>query len=87
MGLGAMELERGDSDTATLALREAWLIFNKMGFPYDAARARTLMAEAYLKAGNKEDATLQLDAACKTFRKLGAKPDLDAASKLIKESK
>jgi serine/threonine protein kinase len=85
MGRGAMEFERGNNKTATPALREAWSIFNEMGFPYDAARARTLMARAYMTTGNKEDARLQLEAACKTFRELGAKPDLEAASKLINE--
>jgi hypothetical protein len=43
------------------------------------------MAEAYLRAGNKEDAKLQLEAACKTFGELGAKPDLEAASELIRK--
>ena len=85
MGRGALELERGNINTAAPVLREAWSIFNDMGFPYDAARARTLMAQAYLRAGNKEDAKLQLEAACKTFRELGAKPDLEAASKLTNE--
>jgi serine/threonine protein kinase len=86
MGQGAIELERGDGNTGTQALREAWTIFNEMNFPYDAARARTLMAEAYLQAGNKEDATLQLNAAYKTFGELGAKPDLETVSRLIEKS-
>ncbi len=86
MGRGAIELERGSADQASPSLRKAWSIFNKAGFPYDAARARTLMAEAYLKTGNKEDAKLQLEAACKTFRDLGAIPDLQAASELIKNT-
>ena len=85
MGRGALDLKRGNINTSAPALREAWSIFNDMGFPYDAARARTLMAQAYLRAGNKEDAKLQLEAACKTFRELGAKPDLEAASKLTNE--
>jgi tetratricopeptide (TPR) repeat protein len=86
MGRGALELKRGNYDVATPVLREAWSIFNEMSFPYDAARARTIMAEAYLKAGNKEDAMMQLEAACKTFQELGAIPDLEAASQSIKKS-
>jgi tetratricopeptide (TPR) repeat protein len=85
MGQGAIELERGNADKASPSLRKAWSIFKEAGFPYDAARARTLMAEAYLRAGNKEDAKLQLEAACKTFGELGAKPDLEAASELIRK--
>lgn len=86
MARGAMELECGNSNTATPALREAWSIFNELGFPYDAARARTLMAEAYLRAGDKEDAKLQLEAACKIFGELGAKPDLQSASELLRKA-
>jgi len=86
MGRGALELERGNNNIATPALREAWSMFNEMGFPYDAARARTLMAETYLKTGNKEDARLQLEAACKTFGRLGAKRNLEAAAEMIKKS-
>jgi serine/threonine protein kinase len=86
MGRGALELQRGNNNVATPVLREAWSMFNEMGFPYDAARARTLMAEAYLKTGNKEDARLQLEAACKTFGELGAKPDLEVAAGMIKKS-
>lgn len=86
MARGAMDLERGNNNTATPALREAWSIFNELGFPYDAARARTLMAEAYLRAGDKEDAKLQLEAACKIFGELGAKPDLQSASELLRKA-
>jgi tetratricopeptide (TPR) repeat protein len=87
MGQGAVELERGNHGAATPALREAWSIFNKTNFPYDAARSRTLMAQAYMSSGNKEDAKLHLEAASKTFRELGAKTDLKAASELIKKLK
>ena len=57
-----------------------------MNFPYEAARARTLLADAYLKAWDSEDARLQLEAACKTFEKLGAKPDLESASELMRRA-
>ncbi|MFC1573232.1 protein kinase [Candidatus Eisenbacteria bacterium] len=84
MGRGALELERGNETAATPTLRKAWSMFNEMGLPYDAARARFLMATAYLNTGNTEDARLQLDAACKTFTELGAKLDLETASELTK---
>ena len=87
MGQGAVELERGNYKTATPTLREAWSIFNGMGFSYNAACARILLATAYLRAGDYEDARLQLGAACKTFSELGAKPDLEAASELINNLK
>jgi len=86
MGHGAIELERGNTAKASPSLRKAWSIFKEAGFPYDAARARALMAEGYLKTGNKEDAKLQLEAARKTFAELGAQPDLQTASELIKKT-
>jgi hypothetical protein len=54
-----------------------------MILPYEAARARVLLGEAYMKAGSQEDATLQLQAACQTFEDLGAKPDLEGARQLL----
>ena len=86
MGRGVLELERGDGSAATRTLRKAWSIFKERAFPYDAARARTLMARAYIETGNKEDAKLELEAACKTFRELGAQPDLQRASEMIERS-
>lgn len=77
-GRGAVALARGDiSDAATL-LRESWSLFRESGFPYEAAQARMLLGEAYLKHGNNDDARMQFDAARKTFGELGAMPDLDA---------
>jgi len=87
LGQGAVKLEQGNNEGATPALREAWSIFNELGFSYDAARARTILATAYLGVGNDEDARLQLTAACKTFSELGADPDLMIASELIDKSK
>jgi serine/threonine protein kinase len=83
MGRGAIELQRGDHQAATRALREAWSIFQKLSFPYDAARVRTLLGQAYFASGNPEDARLQLEAAGKTFRELDAGPDLQLASDLL----
>jgi tetratricopeptide (TPR) repeat protein len=86
MGRGAVALGRDNLDTATPALREAWSIFKRVNFPYDAARAQTLMAQAYLKSGNNDDAKLHLEAARKTFWNLGAKPDLEAVTGFIENS-
>jgi len=83
MGRGFLELERGKYELAAPLLREAWSIFNEMGFTYDSARAGVLLATVYLRLGNQDDAELHLGAACKVFRELGAQPDLDSASALI----
>jgi tetratricopeptide (TPR) repeat protein len=84
LSLGLVELDHGDLQAATQAFRTAWSTFNELGFPYDAARARTLLGKAYLKADNHEDARLQLAAAGKTFQELGAKPDQELTSELMK---
>ncbi len=84
MGRGALDLERGDDKAATPELHKAWSLLNELGLPYDAARVRIFLAEAYTRAGNRADAKLQLEAACKTFRTLGAQPDLEATSGLLK---
>ena len=85
LGQGAWELARGDQKAAAKSLREAWTIFHEIRFPYDAARARTLLAQAYLAAGNTADARLQLDAAHRTFAELGAGPDLETVSALLEK--
>ena len=86
LGRGAIKLASGEAGDATLSLREGWSIFNKMGLPYDAARARVLLAKAYQQAGNHEDARLQLEAAFKTFEELDAKPDLEELSAMMAQS-
>jgi tetratricopeptide (TPR) repeat protein len=72
---GRVLLEKGDVEASTPVLREAWQAFHRAGFPYDAARARTQLARAYLQGGNVADARLQLEAASRTFAELGAEPD------------
>ncbi len=83
LGRGAVALEKGNYEVASTELREAWSSFNRIGFTYDASRARTLLARAYLGTGNHEDARLQLEAAQRTFADLGARPDLETASSLL----
>jgi serine/threonine protein kinase len=85
MGRGAIELARGRPQDATRWLKDSWTILNEQGLTYDAARARTWLARAYLANGDKEDALMQLKAAQKTFQDLGAKPDLAAALELKKQ--
>jgi len=87
LGHGTVELEKGDIDAATSDLHRAWSIFHEVGFTYEAARARILLATAYLQTENQEDARLQLEAAVRTFSELGAMPDLAAAERLLAETR
>ena len=83
LGRGAVFLDRGDLAAATPMLREAQQAFHQAGFIYDAARARTMLARAYLNTGNTADARIELEAASRTFTGLGARPDLEQVSSLI----
>ncbi len=83
MGRGALEIERDNYQAASPLLLEAWTMLNGLGLSYDAARARTFLAEAYSGTNSRDDAKLQLEAACKTFEELGARPDLVIATEQL----
>jgi DNA-binding CsgD family transcriptional regulator len=81
--MGSVMLARGDTATALSALRgslECWHDFN---MPYEAARARVLIAEARRQLGDDESAEVELAAARDTFARLGAVPDFERAQALI----
>lgn len=73
---GAVELAAGDARTALASLRRAGATWQQLDAPYDAARARVLVAEACRALGDDDTATLELDAARRVFADLGAAPDL-----------
>jgi DNA-binding CsgD family transcriptional regulator len=73
---GASELAAGDVASALVSLRQAVETWHGLDAPYDAARARVLVAEACRALGDNDAAALELDAARELFGKLGAAPDL-----------
>jgi DNA-binding NarL/FixJ family response regulator len=73
---GASELAAGDARSALVSLRQAGETWQELGAPYDAARARVLVAEACRALGDGDTAALELEAARKVFAELGAAPDL-----------
>jgi DNA-binding CsgD family transcriptional regulator len=73
---GASELAAGDVRAALVSLRQAAETWQELNAPYDAARARVLVAEACHALGDDDTATLELDAARDMFARLGAVPDL-----------
>ncbi len=85
MGQGALAIELGDCESAAASLRKALSSFMKLGFIYDAAQARILLAKAYRASGNEEDARMQLLAAHKTFSELNAGPDCERVTDMIAE--
>jgi ATP/maltotriose-dependent transcriptional regulator MalT len=73
---GAVALAEGDAGSALPLLRRAWQSWRELDAPYDAARARVLVAQACSALGDDDTAALELDAARDTFFRLGARPDL-----------
>jgi ATP/maltotriose-dependent transcriptional regulator MalT len=69
---GALALVEGDGPTAATALREAFLVWNRAGAPYVAARIRVLLSRALESLGDRDGADLELGAARKVFAELGA---------------
>jgi len=79
---GAALLAEQDADAALQALRKSWSIWCELDAPYEAARARVLIAQACRKLGDDDTANLELAAAAEVFRQLGAVTDLAAVDAL-----
>ncbi len=73
---GAVELAAGDAHAALLTLRQALQIWQELGAPYEAARARVLVATACRGLEDEDTARLELEAARAVFEELAARPDL-----------
>ena len=73
---GAVEFADGEPRAALVSLRRAGVTWQDLGAPYDAARARVLVAEACRALGDEDAAALELEAAREAFATLGAAPDL-----------
>ena len=73
---GAVALAESDARSALPALRRAWQAWHELDAPYDAARARVLIAQACEALGDEDTAALERDAARDILVRLGAAPDL-----------
>jgi DNA-binding CsgD family transcriptional regulator len=73
---GATQLAAGDARAALASLRAAVGTWQELGVPYDAARARVLLAEACRLLGDDDTAALELDVARDALTELGAAPDV-----------
>jgi class 3 adenylate cyclase len=72
---GRIQFEAGEPAAAVGTLRRAQRLWQDAGVPYEAARARHVLADAHLALGDAESAALELKAAHQTFERLGAVPD------------
>lgn len=74
--MGRVLLARGDARGALRTLREAWMHWQAIEAPCEAARVRVLLALTCRALGDDDAARLELDAAEHVFERLGAGPDL-----------
>ncbi len=72
---GAVLVAIGQYGEALRLLRSAYKLWQEFPAPYDAAKTRLLLAEAYAALGDNDAAALELDAAQRVFDQLGATLD------------
>ena len=79
---GAVAVAADDPRAALPALRRAFRVWDDIGAPYEAARARLLIGSACRALGDEDAACVEIDAARGTFASLGATTDLARAGAL-----
>jgi DNA-binding CsgD family transcriptional regulator len=72
---GALLVARDQPREALIALRPGLETWQRLGIPYEAARARVLIGLACRAVGDHDTAELELTTARAAFDQLGAKPD------------
>jgi tetratricopeptide (TPR) repeat protein len=80
---GTLELADGNTGEAARGLQSALRLWQRLDAPYDAALARTLLAEAHLARGDRDSGLLELEAAGTSFERLGARIDLERVTERI----
>jgi DNA-binding CsgD family transcriptional regulator len=73
---GLVGLAEGDARRALAGARRAWSLWQELDAPYEAARARVVVAMACRALGDEDAARMELDAARQVFERLSAGPDL-----------
>ncbi len=80
---GRLQLAEGAATAAAATLRTALECWNDIGSPYEVARTRTALGEAYRAQGDEGAARLELDAAKASFERLGAITDAKRVDHLL----
>jgi class 3 adenylate cyclase len=83
MAWGAVRLAEQDGDGGVVCLRRAIKLFQEVDHPYEAAKARVLLASAYREQGDEDGAKSELEAAKSAFERLGARLDAQRASERL----
>jgi DNA-binding NarL/FixJ family response regulator len=74
--MGSVLLTDGDAYAALKSLRQAWMDWQEIEAPWEAARVRVLLGRSCQAYGDHDAAQLEFDAAERVFQRLGAAPDL-----------
>jgi hypothetical protein len=80
---GAAEVRAGDPSEAARLLKLAHRLWLDAEVPYEAARARELLAEAQLESGKADSSKLELRAARAAFEHLGALLDVERVDRRL----
>ncbi|HWZ60743.1 MAG TPA: protein kinase, partial [Gemmatimonadaceae bacterium] len=80
---GLLALGQSDPTRAAISLCRAWKLWKESDLPYEVARARMFLGQAYRASGNSDDADLELRAAATSFERLGAAMDARRTAALL----
>jgi DNA-binding CsgD family transcriptional regulator len=73
---GAVCLAETDVPSALSRLREAWMLWQELELPYQAARVRVLLGQACQRSGDFIAAEFEFDGARQFFQRVAALPDV-----------
>ena len=80
---GGTLLAEHDERAALGVLRDAWLLWQSIDAPYEAARVRVLLGPTCKALGDRGSAEMEFDAARWVFEQLGAGPDAARTRELL----
>lgn len=81
---GVVLLAEEEPRAALGALRASWSAWEGIGAPYEAARARVLVALAHREIGDEDAARSELETALRAFERLGAEPEAARTEALLR---
>jgi ATP/maltotriose-dependent transcriptional regulator MalT len=79
----SVHLASGETEEALSSGRESCRLWSDVGSPYEASRARVLVARALRELGDEDSATAELAVARHNFAELGASPRVLEVDKLL----
>jgi DNA-binding NarL/FixJ family response regulator len=83
---GAVLVADGNAREALEELRKSLIVWCELQAPYEATRVRFLMALAYRKLGDEENALLELNEVRQAFKHLGATAAVSRVDLLLKDT-